>query len=147
MTPKTIHCANGALYMLMSIAAAACAAWAIASGRVSGVWHLAAALAGVGIAMLWGAYYALLRWEVNADGISRCLLRRRFYPWQSLQHAQVQQSDAGGVATCCLVLRFAEGELELSSRLISIDALEELRDELAAAGLLTLPQKEQNRWI
>lgn len=139
MTHRTLHCANGTLYLLMGLAVAACAAWAISAGRIAGAWQISATIAAATVAALWGAYYAiLLRWEVSPTGI-RSRIPRRFYPWQHLQNAHLQQSDHHGIATCRLHLTFAEGELELSSELISLSELESLRDELIAAGYLQHP--------
>ena len=138
---RTLHCANGALYLIMSLAVAACAAWAIASGRICTAWQVGAVVLATLAALVWGGFYALLRWEVGPEGISRCLLRRRFYPWHSLKAARTHRSDRNGVATCTLELCFAEGELELSSQLLPLEALEQLRDDLAAAGLMPPPEE------
>lgn len=137
LPPRTLRCANGALYLLMGLAVAGCAAWAIGSGRVAGAWHTCAALAGAALALLWGGSYTLLRWEIGPAGIThRSILRRRCYPWANLQNAQIQQSEQNGVATCCLQFNFSNGALELSSQLIALDELEQLSEDLAAAGLL-----------
>lgn len=136
MSFRTLHCANGTLYLLMSLAVLGCAAWGLASGRLTETWQIAGAALAAITALLWGGAYALLRWEIGPEGISRCLLRRRFYPWQSLKEAHAWQSEQNSISTCTLKLRFEEGELELSSQLLPLEELEQLCEELAAAGII-----------
>ena len=148
MTPpplpsRTLRCANGALYLLMALSVAGCVAWGILSGRLSGLWQIGSSIAAALLALLWGGRYAALRWETGAQGIChRLLCFRKNYHWESLRSASLQENDTRGVATCCITLTFTEGELRLSSDLISLDDLELLRDDLIAAGLLPqTPQK------
>lgn len=137
VTERTLRCANGMLYLMMGLGAAACAAWAIGSGRVHELWHIVAAVAGVLVCVVWGWYYASLRWEVGPSGICRRVWWvRRSYAWQDLAEAQLSESEARGVGSCCITLCFSGGErVRLSSELLALDEVEALRDELSAAGV------------
>lgn len=148
LAPRTLRCANAALYLLMGLAAVGCAAWAIATGRATGAWQTTAAALAALTALLWGGSYTLLRWEIGPAGITaHHLLRRRHYPWHSLQNIHETRTDHNGVATYRLTLIFAQGTLTLSSQLISPDDLEQLRESLTAAALLHPPPRADAEWI
>ena len=135
---RTLRCANGALYIVMALGVVGACIWSIAAGRLVAGWQVGAAVAGALGACLWAGYYAALAWEISAAGVYRRFLwRRRLYTWQSLQHAELRESEDKGVAMCAIELDFAEGKVTLSSELLPLDEIQALRDELVARGLLS----------
>ena len=144
-TTHTLRGANAHLYLTMSIAVVACAAWAIASGRICGTWQTCATALAALIALLWGGNYALLRWQVGPTGITtRSLLTRRFYPWNTLQSATAEHSDHQGIATYTLTFHFTEATLTLTSQLINPDTLHTLHTHLTTIGIIREATKDSN---
>lgn len=138
LPPRTLRCANGALYLVMALALNACALWAALTGRLSGASWGIAALAGL-CSLLWALYYATLHWQLDAQGLTRrvYLLRKKTYPWQQLRSAKLHEEARMGVGVCRIYFEFAEGVLCLSSELIPLDDMETLRDDLREIGILT----------
>ncbi len=101
---------------------------------------MGAALATVvcgGLCSLWGVYYVLLRFRITETAITRiAFLRAKRFAWQSLTGAEIEETDANGIASCKITLHFAGVSLVLSSELLSLDALRELAADLRLAGIL-----------
>lgn len=135
VTPRTLRCANGALYMLMALGVVAAAAYAVICGRVEGAVQLGLALGGCVLALLWGGYYAALRYRVSPEGVTRCLLGQRVQPWAALRRGDIYRKDERGVAVCRITLEFEGCCWCISSELFDQDAVQELAAELTAAGL------------
>lgn len=139
ITPRTLRCANGSLYLAMAICTIAAAAYAIACGRLHEPWHIAAAAGGGLLALLWGGYYAALRYKTDATGLTHTLLwSSRSYPWASLVSCTSQSTETRGVARCALNFIFTEGSLCISSDLFPLEDVQDLRQELIEAELLKL---------
>lgn len=136
-SPRTLHCANGMLYLLMALAVVGAAVWAIMVGRVQGSAQVTLIVGGCVLAMLWGGYYAALRYRVDERGIAKCLLwKKKFYSWETLRQASAQVQDERGIMICRIWLVFDGAELCVSSELLDQDAVLAFKDDLVAAGLL-----------
>ena len=134
---RTLRCANGALYMIMALCTAAAAAYAFTKGHLTEPWHIALAIGGSILALLWGGYYAALRYRVDAEGLTHSLLwSSRFYPWSELISCTAMSTDSQGEACCTLSFSFTGGDISISSSLFSLDEVQELRSDLADAGAL-----------
>ncbi len=138
MTFRSLRAANRGLYLgttLLVLAACAYTLWQ--GGRPA--WQQGLAAAAALTTLLWGMYYALLRYQVDALGVSHhsFFLTRQRILWEELAEAQWEEQDNMGTARCALHLRARDGRsLTLSSDLLPLDALHDLATELRQQGLL-----------
>lgn len=136
ISPRTLRPANGALYLAMALCVCAAAAYAIISGRVQGWLPCTLATLGGIISLLWGGYYACLRYVADARALTRCsLFGRESRPWSTLRHAEFHEEDSRGIASCSILLTFEGGTWRISSDVLDPDAVQNLKNDLAAAGV------------
>ncbi len=138
MTFRSLRAANRGLYLgttLLVLGAVAYVLWR--GGRPD--WQQWLAAAAALISLLWGSYYILLRYQVDALGVSRYsffLCRERIL-WEELAEATLDEQESMGTARCTLTLRAKDGRtLTLSSDLLSLDALETLAADMRQQGFL-----------
>ncbi len=138
MNFRCLRAANRGLYLgttLLVLGAVAYVLWQ--GGRPE--WQQWLAAAAALITLIWGGYYALLRYQVDALGVSchsffftRCRIL-----WEELESVDVDEQDAMGTARCALTLRAKDGRsLTLSSDQLALDEVEELAAELRERGYL-----------
>jgi len=130
--PRTLRCANASLYAGFVLIVWAAAAYVIFF-REAGAAELACAVAASVVSLLWGGYYVLLRYEVDAAGISRRVLGKgRRLHWADLTHATLQETHTQETASAVLRLETASSSMELNSDLLSLETIQELAQELDA---------------
>lgn len=129
---RTLRSANAALNVGMALAVVAAAVYVlwVRSGEVR-EWQVWLCGAGVFVALLWGGYYARYRVRVDARGVTVRAVRSRFFSWQQLVSAQVEETDSRGIASCCITLTFSPGEtVRISSEMVELEAVQQLAREL-----------------
>lgn len=127
--------ANCALYIAATLLILAAAGYSLA---VHLVWYqqLAAVLA-VLIALPWGGHYAFLRYELTEQGITRRgLFGKTFIPWGEGTTLSLREQHTQETSSLTLCITRGEQEMELSSDILPLDKLEELRDDLRSRGAL-----------
>ncbi len=138
MNFRCLRAANRGLYLGMSLLVLGVCIYAFLQGERPAWQQTAAAAAGL-LTLIWGGYYALLRYQVDAMGVSRYSffsLRARIL-WEELEAATLEQQESMGTARCTLHLRACDGRsLTLSSDLLPLDELLELAEELQQQGYL-----------
>ncbi len=133
---RSLRAANRGLYLgtsLLVLAACGYTAWRGGAAE----WQLwAAGVAAVAI-LLWGGYYAGLRYQVDAEGVSRhTFFSHRRILWAELASADIEERDSQGVA-CCRIHFDAPGRrLTLASDVLPLDEVQELAAELRDKGVL-----------
>lgn len=134
---RTLRCANAALNAAMALSVVGVGAYAVISHRLQEAWQLYMAAVAAVMALLWGAYYVCLCYRISPDGISRrSWWRTETRRWAQLTGARVEETSDRGIASCTICLTFAEEEWRISSDLLSLDDVQELKADLHAAGLL-----------
>ena len=134
-------CTNRTLYIICSLSAMAACAYTFLRGDVES-WQQIVAGVGMVAVLIWGGYYALLRWVVDEQGVSRCLLGRQSLTWDEVRDIELQEKHLGESESCSITFHAADGRsLRLSSELISLERMHELRDQLIAEGRLPASAK------
>lgn len=135
LTPRTLRCANGALYVLLALGAAAAGIWAACSGRLAvPLWVMVVCCAA---ALIWAAYYATYSYRVETDGVVRSLFFiRQKRSWADMSRAAVYRHDERGIATCRVMLQFADGGCWcISSEVFAPDDVQDFAQEMLTCGL------------
>lgn len=136
MTPRTLRCANAALYLVFLLVILGSAAYVVCTQKVD-----AAGLAGLALlcaaALLWGGSYILLRYDIDEAGITqRRMGRRRFMAWDNIRRAELRETQQQEVASCTITLWDDEGNMRLSSDLLPLEEVQALAEELKQQGIL-----------
>ncbi len=138
MNFRCLRAANRGLYLGTLLLVLGACAWTLWQGERPAWQQWAAGVAAL-LALLWGGYYALLRYQVDALGVSHYsffMLRRRIL-WEELAEATLDSQDSMGTARCTLTLRAHNGTtLTLSSDLLPLDEVEQLAVDLRQQGFL-----------
>lgn len=137
MSPRTLRAANAALYMCLALLVLAAAVYACCIRE--GLWQQGLALAGGLTALLWAAHYVSLRYTVDATGVCERRLGRgtRRLPWEELEQAELHHKRMQEVESLTLLLHSKRGfTMRLSSELLSLEAMEELAEEMRRVGIL-----------
>ncbi len=142
MAPRTLRAANALLYgtsVLLVIAAILyCAAY-----KDMPDWQLWGGVVLSAAATVWGLYYVTLCYRISAESVSRYSFLRCTHclRWAELARAELEESEANGLATCRITLYPKSGApLSLSSDVLPLDDMQELAADLRSLGLL--PPKE-----
>lgn len=131
--PRTLRCANAALYAGFTLIVWAAALYA-GLFREADIFIQAGATAACLVSLLWGGYYVLLRYEVDAGGITRRRLGRGTrLNWADLTCARLQQTDTQETISVTLYLETPAASLTLSSDYLAPDDVLELARELGAS--------------
>ncbi len=138
MSFRSLRAANRGLYLGITLLVLSAVAYVLWQGERP-EWQQWLAAAAAVVTLLWGGYYALLRYQVDALGVSRYsffLCRERIL-WEELAEATLDEQDSMGSARCTITLRAGDGHtLTLSSDLLSLDALETLATDMRQQGFL-----------
>ena len=133
--PRSLRPVNASLYLGFVLIIWAAAGYVLCV-RDSLAQQLTAAGAAL-VALLWGGYYLRLRYQVDAQGITRRgLWRSEHLPWQGSELRLRRHQQGPEIAGVELILSRGEQSLCLSSELLDPDELETLIADLRAAGLL-----------
>lgn len=136
MTTRVLRCANGPLYMGFVLGIIAAVVYVCAT-KLTGGWEILGVLLLTLIAALWGGFYYVLRFRIDAEGITRSLLwYRRSIRWAEITEAELHHIQSPGTESYTITLRSATEAITLSSDLLPLHQVEELAEELKAAGIL-----------
>ena len=135
MTPRTLRCANFRFYLgVIALVAAACVYTLLRPQQE--LWQTVAAVAGMGVTLLWGGSYLALRYQVDAAGITRrTLLGGRRIEWAEIRSARLETSRTPGVESKALLLEAPACTLRLGSELLDPDDIDALVRDLRDTGL------------
>lgn len=137
MSPRTLRAANAALYLSIAVLVLGVVVYVVCTRQDT--WQQLIAAAGGSFALLWAAYYVVLRYTVDATGICERRLGRgtRRLPWEELEQAELHHKRMQEVESLTLLLHCKRGfTMRLSSELLSPEAMEELVEEMRRVGIL-----------
>ncbi len=137
MTPRTLHSANAVMYAAIALLVVAADIYVWCTESSSTARCIAATVATL-TAVIWALYYVVLRYRVDADGVSehRLFRKERRIRWSELSSARVEEVQLQGIAGLTIILESPGTTLSISSSVLPMEAVEELADELKRAGLL-----------
>lgn len=136
MTSRTLRAANRTLYLSCVLMVLAACVYVLLTREWPDSYRVLTILAGVG-STLWGLYYFVLCYKVDAQGVClRTLFGRKRLLWAELTSATVEKTDSNGVASMHIILKTPQGQMRLSSDLLTPDDVEELASELKEKGML-----------
>ncbi len=138
MNYRSLRAANRGLYLGTTLLVLTACGYTLWRGNRP-EWQLWLAGAAALTTLFWGMYYALLRYQVDALGVSRhsFFLTRERILWEELAEATLEQQDSMGTARCAITLRAKNGRsLTLSSDQLPLDEVEQLAAELREQGHL-----------
>ena len=134
-TFRILRCANAQLYIAAAIMMLGAAAYVLCCKDI--LWQQIAAVAAAIITPAWAAHYALLRFTVDATGITRRSMQgSTCIKWAELSSATLQESHNQGTASCTIHLQAGDTRMSISSDLLPLDDVQELAKELRECGLL-----------
>ncbi len=137
MNFRSLRAANQGLYLGTTLLVLGACGYTLWRGERP-EWQLWLAAAAALAALVWGGYYVMLRYQVDALGVTRhSLLGRTCILWEELEKATLEEQHSPGTTHCAIHLRSNNGTtLTLSSDLLALDAIEEFATDLRAHGLL-----------
>ena len=134
-TFRILRCANAQLYIAAAILMIGAAVYVLCCKDA--LWQQIAAVAAAIITPAWAAHYAILRFTVDAAGITRRSMRGcTCIKWAELSSATLQECHNQGTASCTIHLQAGEQKMSISSDLLPLDDVQELAKELRESGLL-----------
>ncbi|MBR5195165.1 MAG: hypothetical protein IKW48_03385 [Akkermansia sp.] len=134
-TFRILRCANAQLYIAAAILMIGAAVYVLCCKDA--LWQQIAAVAAAIITPAWAAHYAILRFTVDAAGITRRSMRgSTCIKWAELSSATLQECHNQGTASCTIHLQAGEQKMSISSDLLPLDDVQELAKELRESGLL-----------
>ena len=134
-TFRILRCANAQLYIAAAILMIGAAVYVLCCKDA--LWQQIAAVAAAIITPAWAAHYAILRFTVDAAGITRRSMRgSTCIKWAELSSATLQECHNQGTASCTIHLQAGEQKMSISSDLLALDDVQELAKELRESGLL-----------
>lgn len=136
MIPRTIHCANAVMYAAITllVVAATIYVWCTEPQSTRSIMATVAA----GGAVIWALHYILLRYRIDADGVSEYgfLRRAKSIRWNDVTEAKLEEVQLQGIAGLTIIIQSADTTITISSKVLSMEAVEELAEELKKHGLL-----------
>lgn len=137
MIPRTLHSANAVLYAAIALLAVAADIYVCCTESSNTARCIAATVATL-MACLWALHYIVLRYRINATGVSehRLFRRTRCIRWDELSSARVEEVQLQGIAGLTIILESPSTTLTISSSVLSMEAVEELAEELKSTGYL-----------
>jgi hypothetical protein len=144
LTSRTLRAANAGFYLACTFFIIIACVYVMYTKEMtlSTVWAIVLASAG---ATLWGAYYATFCYRVNTVRISRIsLFCTRHITWEEITGISYEEKDSGGVASYKITVASATRTFEISSDILSPDAVQELAADLREKGLLPPAESAQN---
>ena len=144
LTPRTLRAANAGFYIACTFFIIIACVYVMFTKEMtlSVISAIVAASAG---ATLWGAYYATFCYRVNTVRISRISLFCTLHiNWEDITSISYEEKDSGGVASYKITVVSATRTFEISSDILSPDAVQELAADLREKGLLPPAESSQN---
>ena len=136
MNTRVLRCANGPLYMGFVLGIIAAVVYVCAT-KLTGLWEILGVLFLTLIAALWGGFYYVLRFRIDAEGITRSLLwSQQSIRWADITKAELRHIQSPGTESYTIILSSATETITLSSDLLPLHQVEELAEELKTAGIL-----------
>lgn len=136
MIPRTLRSANAVMYAAITllVVAATVYVWCTEPRLARCIGATVAALT----ACIWALYYILLRFRIDADGVREynMLRRSRSIRWAELTDARLEEVQLQGIAGLTIILQSADTTISISSSVLSMEAVEELAEDLRTAGIL-----------
>ena len=133
-TYRTLRCANAQLYVGATILVLAAAIYVLCSKDT--LWQQITAVFATIITPVWTAHYALLRYTVTAEGITRRSLRgRTTLRWAELTSASIQETRNHATESCTITLQAGSSSMRISSDLLPLEEVQQLAKELRESGL------------
>ncbi len=141
MNFRTLRAANHGLYLSASMMLLLICAYTVWRGAEP--WQTRVAAAASLATLLWGGYYAGLRYQVDAEGVSRhTFFTHRRIAWADLSGAELEEHDSQSIAVCRIHLSSPAVNITLSSDVLSLDEVQDLAAEMREKGILPpLPEK------
>lgn len=136
MNPRTIHCANAVLYAAITllVVAATVYVWCTEPQSTRSILASAAAAG----AVIWALHYIFLRYRIDAEGVSEhgLLRRTKSIRWSDVTEARLEELQLRGIAGLTIIIQSPDTTITISSNVLSMEAVEELAEELKKAGIL-----------
>ena len=90
------------------------------------------------MAVLWALHYILLRYNIDAEGVSEHRLFRRTHRirWTEISAARTEEVQLQGIAGLTIILESTSADISISSNLLPLETVEELAQDLKSAGIL-----------
>lgn len=136
MMPRTLRSANAAMYAAITliVVAADVYVWCTEERLAR---CLAATIAAL-TAVIWALYYILIRFNIDTDGVSEhgMFHRPRRIMWSELTEARLEEIQLQGIAGLTVILESPTTVIRISSSILSLEAVEELVEDLKKAGIL-----------
>lgn len=90
------------------------------------------------MAVIWALHYVVLRYRIDAAGVSehRLFRRVRRIRWTELSSARVEELQLQGIAGLSIIIQSPDTTITISSNVLSMEAVEELAEELRKNGIL-----------
>lgn len=134
-TFRILRCANATLYLTAAIMMIGAAAYVLCCKDI--LWQQIAAVVAAIITPVWAAHFALLRYTVTHEGITRRSMQgSTTIKWAELTSATLHESNNQGTASCTIHLQAGAQRMSISSDLLPLDDVQELAKELRECGLL-----------
>ena len=135
LTHRTLRSANAALYTTASILVMGAAMYILCTKDT--LWQQAVALAGGLITPVWAAYYALLRYTITPESITRrSMFGSTTLHWSNLSTATVHETRNQGTASCTIMLQAGDTTMRISSDQLPLEEVQDLAEELKKNALL-----------
>ena len=132
---RILRCANATLYLTAAIMMIGAAAYVLCCKDI--LWQQIAAVVAAIITPVWAACYAMLRFTVDSEGITRRSIRgTTSLKWKDLTQATLTETHNQGTASCTLLLQTENKSMRISSDILPLDDVQELARELRECGLL-----------
>ncbi len=139
---RSLRAANRELYLGTTLLVLGACFYALVCKEVP-TWQMGLIALAALTATLWGGYFTLLRYQIDAEGVSRSLPGCRIL-WEELDHAELEEEHRPGTTRMAIHFCARNGtRLTLSSDLLRLEEVEELADELRRHGYLPA-NPEQN---
>lgn len=133
-TYRTLRCANAHLYIAATVIILAAAIHVLCTKDT--LWQQIAASVAIITTPIWTAHYALLRYTVTEESITRRSLRgTTTLRWAELTSAEIRETQHQATESCTITLQAGSTRMNISSDLLPLDDVQELAKELRACGL------------
>ncbi len=133
-TYRTLRCANAQLYIAATVMVLAASIYVLCTKDA--LWQQITAVLALIITPLWTAHYALLRYTITEESITRRSLRgSTTLRWADLTSAEIHETHQQATESCTIILQAGSTRMSISSDLLPLDDVQELAKELRASGL------------
>lgn len=138
MIPRTLRCANAAVYATATLTVVAAAVYVLIFQEAH-ILRQITAIAAIIVSLIWGTYYQIKRYTIDAEGITeyRPFRKSLRLKWADLTHANLVEVQLQGVASLSIELQAPQGAITLSSRILALETVEELAQEMRENRIIT----------